>query len=62
MGVKKIQETSAPSGSSGFGGVIRVDDSGMLTVGDLLDALDTDQLRRLKLRIDSVIRMRGDIE
>lgn len=59
MGVKKFDETSMPYG---FGGVIEVDDSGRVTVGDLLDALDVAQLRRLRARIDRVIRIRGDIE
>lgn len=61
MGVKKFEETFMP-GIEVLGGVIEVDGSGVLSLGDLLDALDTDQLRRLKSRIDGVIRMRGDIE
>ena len=59
MGVKKFEETIAPWMGS-LGGVIEVDDFGYLTVGDLLDVLDVKQLRRLRARIDRVIRMRGD--
>ncbi len=59
MGVKKFEESSV-LGIESLCGIFEIDDFGYCTIGDMLDSLDTDQLRRLKLRIDNVINMRGD--
>ena len=59
MGVRKFEETSV-NGVESLGGVFEIDDFGRVSIGDLLNELSTEQLRRLKMRIDNVINMRGD--